>query len=171
MCHPKTGSGGKGCVGTPAEALDDYVRNELLARIDSDPTFVERLTVDDRAEEREQIVQELTALDKRRAELSRLWALGQLTSDEWAAAREVIDEQQAQLNRRLAEMPVPGTSKVDLNALADAWPNMTLDERRQALIFARTRVTLWPTATHSKALDRRVTIEFLVDPDASAAPE
>jgi hypothetical protein len=169
MCHPKAGSSGKGCVGTDADALDKHVRDELLDRIDSDPTFLEQLTVDDHAEERDQIVRELTSLDQRRAELSRLWALGERTSEEWAAAREVIDEQQTRLNIRLAELPAPDANAVDLSALPAAWPNMTLDERRQALLFARTKVTLWPAATHGKALTNRVTVEFLVNPDTPTA--
>jgi hypothetical protein len=167
FCHPKVG--GKACVGTKAEPLERHVRDELLARIDSDPEFVEQLTVDDHAAEREQVLRELTALDERRAELSRLWALGERSSEEWGAAREVLDEQQARLNIRLADLPAPAEHAVDLSALPAAWPNMTLDERRQALRFVRTRVTLYPSGTHGKALDRRVTVEFLVEDTAPAA--
>jgi hypothetical protein len=143
----------------------------LLGRIDSDPGFVERLTVDDHTAERDQIVRELTRLDERRAELSRLWALGERSSDEWGTARVVLDEEQARLNLRLGELPAPADHAVDLSALPAAWPNMTLDERRQALLFVRTKVTLWPAATHGKALDNRVTIEFLVDPGPAAGTE
>jgi hypothetical protein len=145
-----------------------HVRDELLARIDADTTFLEQLTVNDHADERDQIVRQLKTLDQRRAELSRLWALGERTSEEWAAAREVIDEQQTRLNIRLAELPAPDANAVDLSALPTAWPNMTLDERRQALLFARIKVTLWPVATHGKTLDRRVTVEFLVNPETRA---
>jgi hypothetical protein len=165
-CHPT--AGGKGCVGTEGEPLEKHVRNELLARIDEDPDFVARLTADDHAAEREQIVKQLEVLDKRRAELSRLWALGERTMDEWGNAREVIDEQQAHLSIRLSEIPVPSEDVVDLSSLAEAWPDMTLDERRQALLFARTKVTLHPVGTHGKALDRRVTVEFLVEPAGPA---
>ncbi|MGH9214052.1 MAG: recombinase family protein [Acidimicrobiales bacterium] len=165
FCHPKTG--GRACVGTEAEPLDRHVRDELLARIDSDPTFLEQLTVDDHAAERDQIVRELTRLDERRAELSRLWALGERSSEEWGTAREVIDEEQARLNLRLADLPAAVEHAVDLAALPAAWPNMTLDEHRQALLFVRTKVTLWPAATHGKTLDNRVTVDFLVD-DAPA---
>lgn len=169
FCHPKVG--GKACVGTEVEPLERHVRDELLDRIDSDPEFVEQLTVDDHAAEREQVLRELTGLDERRAELSRLWALGERSSEEWGAAREVLDEQQARLNIRLAGLPAPAEHAVDLSALPAAWPNMTLDERRQALRFVRTRVTLHPAGTHGKALDRRVTIEFLVNPDELAATD
>jgi DNA invertase Pin-like site-specific DNA recombinase len=171
MCHPKAGSGGKGCVGTAAEPLEAHVRDKLLVRVD-DPTFLDQLTFDDHAEEREQIVRELAALDERRAELSRLWALGQRTSDEWGTAREIIDEQQAQLNLRLADIPAATEHTIDLSALPAAWPNMTLDERREALLFVRARVTLHPAATHGKALDNRVTVDFLVDnaPTVGLAP-
>lgn len=172
FCHPKVG--GKACVGTEAEPLERHVRDELLARIDSDPTFLEQLAVDDHAAERDAIVRELAGLDERRAELSRLWALGERTSEEWGAAREIIDEQQARLNIRLGDLPAPAEHAVDLAALPAAWPNMTLDEHRQALLFVRTKVTLWPAATHGKALDNRVTVEFLVDdtpaPTELAAP-
>jgi site-specific DNA recombinase len=126
FCHPKVG--GKACVGTEAEPLERHVRAELLARIDSDPEFLEQLAVDDHAAERDQILRELAGLDERRAELSRLWALGERSSEEWAAAREVLDEQQARLNIRLGELPAPAEHAVDLTALPTAWPNMTLDE-------------------------------------------
>jgi hypothetical protein len=59
------------------------------------------------------------------------------SSEEWGAAREVPDEQQARLNVRLADLPAAVEHAVDLSALPSAWPNMTLDERRQALLFAR----------------------------------
>ena len=36
---------------------------------------------------------------------------------------------------------------------------MTLDEKREALLFVRTRVTLHPAATHGKAVDTRVTVD------------
>jgi hypothetical protein len=160
VCHPKVG--GKACVGTEAEPLDRYVRDALVKRIDDDPTFVEKLTVDRHKAERAQIVKELTALDGRRAEASRLWAIGDRTSEEWAAAREVIDEQQALLNIRLAEIPAPDENVVDLAAVPDSWPNFTLDEKRQALQFARTHVTLQPASTHGKPLKDRVTVAFLI---------
>jgi DNA invertase Pin-like site-specific DNA recombinase len=166
MCHPKEGSRGKGCVGVGAEALDRHVRDRLLIQVD-DPDFIEQLTVDHHGAEREEIVKELAALDQRRAELSRLWALGERTSEEWAAAREVLDEQQGQLNFRLAAIPAAADHAIDLAALPTAWPNMTLDEKREALLFARTRVTLYPAATHGNALGDRVKVEFLVD-DATA---
>ncbi|MGH9247276.1 MAG: recombinase family protein [Acidimicrobiales bacterium] len=168
FCHPKVG--GKACVGTEAEPLERHVRDELLARIDADPGFLEQLAVDDHAAEREQILRELAGLDERRAELSRLWALGERSSEEWAAAREVLDEQQARLNIRLGELPAPAEHAVDLTALPTAWPNMTLDERRQALLFVRTRVTMHPAGTHGKALHKRVTVEFLVDHPQPAEP-
>jgi hypothetical protein len=79
------------------------------------------------------------------------------------AAREVLDEHRARLNIELADLHAAVEHAVDLSALPTAWPNVTLDAKRQALVFARTRVRLYPAGTHGRALDKRVTVKVLVE--------
>jgi site-specific DNA recombinase len=128
-CHPK--AGGHGCVGVLAEPFEQEVVDTLLAELDN-PVFVTAVTADDHADERRAVITELDALDGRRNELAQTWAAGELTRDEWAAARAGLTEREQELRLALAQTPPP-VAGIDLGMLRGAWASMTLDERREII--------------------------------------
>lgn len=127
LCHPNRG--GRGCVGIPADPFEEYVVGRLFAELDK-PEFLDALAADDHADERTRITTDLDALDGRRNEMARQRARDEITLSEWQAARAELADLERGLRAELSATPPP-TSDVDVSAAREAWPYMTLGERRE----------------------------------------
>lgn len=137
-CHRQLG--GNGCVGIKMEPVDEYVLKELWGELDK-PEFLEQLNIDGYAARRDEIGTELTALDGRRRTLAKEWGSGDMTDTEWQAAREGIAETERALHDELAAMP-PAAANMDITAVQQAWPDMTLEEQREFLGLFIDHVTI-----------------------------
>lgn len=140
------------CVGIMADGLEDHVRDELLNEFDR-PEFLDALAVDGHQERRDDIVQALGNVETQRNELAELWATpGELTAAEWRTARRALAEQEDQLRDELASLPPPRLD-VDISHVREAWPDMTLDEKREMLSMFIDRVVVNRAKPGTRAFD------------------
>lgn len=126
-CHPN--AGGRACVGVLGDPFEAYVAATLLDELDK-PEFLAALAVDDREAEREEITTAIRGLDGQRGDLAKMWARRTLTAEEWQAARAELAEQEQELRRQLAEIPVK-PPHLEPGVIRAAWDAMVLDERRE----------------------------------------
>lgn len=131
MCHVVRQ--GRGCVAAPYEPVLNEVLWWLWAELDK-PEFLDLVAADAAAERRDEITAQLTVLGGQRRELARMWAApgGSLTSEEWQAARDGLDEQEQALRAELRNLPTP-VERVTADEAREAWPDMTLDEQQEFL--------------------------------------
>ena len=138
-CHPTTG--GRGCTGTLLLNTEAYVVDALFAELDK-PEFLDAIAADDHGARREGIANALDAIEKQRGELAALWATpGELTDTEWKHARRALAEHERMLRSELAELPPPVVN-VDIAGARAAWPDMTIDEKREFLRLFISKVTV-----------------------------
>ena len=150
LCHPNRG--GRGCVGINADQVEAYVVGELFAELDK-PEFLDAVARDDHAQRRGDIGKALAAVDVQRGDLAAMWATpGELTTAEWQTARRALAEHEQQLRADLAAVPPPLVN-VDIAAARGAWPDMTLDERREFVRLFIERVTIKRAKPGTKAFD------------------
>ncbi|GAB3781466.1 recombinase family protein [Nocardioides ungokensis] len=118
------------CVGVDADALEQRVADLLLDALDR-PEFLAAVSADEDADRRQELTRALHTLDTgQRADLARRWGAGRLTDAEWDAARDALDARERELRAELAELPVE-VARVDIGDVREAWPAMTLGERRE----------------------------------------
>jgi hypothetical protein len=98
---------------------------------------------DTHAAERDRISRELAAIDAQRVELAKLWARRELAADEWAAARQALQDDEARLRRELAALPAP-LHRVDPAAIREGWDAMTLEEQREIVTMFIDRIAIAP---------------------------
>lgn len=148
------------CVAIMADGLENHVRDVLLDELDK-PEFLEALAADDHAERRDAILASLAAAERQREELAGMWATpGELTAAEWRTARQALAEREQELLVELASLPAPLT-KVDISQVREAWPAMTLDERREIVAMFIEHVTVKPARPGTRAFDPdRVSTEW-----------
>lgn len=140
------------CAGIMADALEDHVRDEMLAELDK-PAFLAGLTADDDGERRKAIVEALDAVERQRNELAELWATpGELTAAEWRTARRALAEREQELQAELVAIPSP-LVEIDISQIRAAWPGMTLDEKRELVEMFIERVTIRPAKPGTRAFD------------------
>jgi DNA invertase Pin-like site-specific DNA recombinase len=159
QCHPNVG--GKACIGIMAQPLEDHVRDELLAALDK-PAFLELLSgAEETDAERERLMAALAGIERQRRELAALWTQpGELTLAEWQTARDGLAEGEAHLHAALAELPAPLVD-VEIGQVRDAWPNMTLDERREIIRLFIESVTIKRAVPGTRGFDSgRVAISW-----------
>jgi site-specific DNA recombinase len=136
------------CVGIGADGLEARVRDDLLDALDR-PDFLAMLADEDVTERRDAITTALDALDRRRDKLARMWAADELTDTEWTAGRSELDARQAELRAELDALP-PHITTIDFAEVRQAWPAMTLDERRDVVELFVSRVVVDRTATRGR---------------------
>jgi hypothetical protein len=142
LCHPNksrpNGEPAGACLGILGLELEQFVVNQLWAELDK-PEFLHAVATDTYAGTRARIEADLEELDRQRGELARKWAQpGGLTDTEWDNARQGIAESERSLRVELTELPPPRVG-IDIGAARAAWPDMTLDEKREFLrLFIRT---------------------------------
>lgn len=148
------------CVGIMADGLEAHVRDVLLDELDK-PEFLQALAADDHAERREAILASLAAADRQREELAGMWATpGELTAAEWRTARRALAQHEQDLLAELAALPAPITN-VDISQVREAWPAMTLDERREIVTMFVDQVVVNAAKPGTRAFDPdRVSIKW-----------
>lgn len=140
------------CAGIMADGLEDHVRDVLLAELDK-PEFLQAVAADSNAERRDAILASLAADERQRDELARMWATpGELTAAEWRTARRTLAEHEQELLAELAALPAPLVN-VDISQVRDAWPVMTLGERREIVAMFIDRVVVKPARPGARAFD------------------
>ncbi|MEI8409298.1 MULTISPECIES: recombinase family protein [unclassified Kribbella] len=148
------------CAGIMADGLENHVRDELLAELDK-PAFLAAVTADDDGERRKTILEALDAVERQRNELAELWAApGELTAAEWRTARRALAEREQELQAELVAIPAPLVG-IDISQVREAWPNMTLDEKREMVEMFIERVTVRPAKPGTRSFDpERVVITW-----------
>lgn len=160
MCsRRKTKERSGACTGIMLTATEAHVVEALFAELDN-PEFRAALAADEHEARRDELTAALAALDRQRAELAALWATpGELTTEEWRAARDGLAAQERKLRDELAALPPPPHAGID--GAREAWPHMTLDEQREFLRLFIRRVTIHPATPGRKGFDAgRVSIEY-----------
>jgi len=150
------GCNGLSCTAPPLEAL---VTNTIFDVVES-PDFRKRLG---QANGRDaDLDAQRESLNARAAELARMWADGELTRQEWSEARARLKEHLDCLGELEAETArdSPLDRWVD-SSLRDAWPSLTLDQRRAiaAGVIAKVVIGPHPAGARPRFDSRRVTIE------------
>jgi DNA invertase Pin-like site-specific DNA recombinase len=138
-CQPS--KGGRACVGIAMEPVECHVADELFAALDS-PVFLSALAADDHAHRRDELARALSGLDGQRAELAQMWGAGGMSTDEWQAARAGLDARESALRGELLALPAPPARLDGIAGAREAWPAMTLDERRELLRMFIERITI-----------------------------
>jgi site-specific DNA recombinase len=160
-CRPT--KGGRNCVAIKGEALESYVRDELLAQLDT-PEFLAMIADGDPYEdERQRLAAALSELESRRGELARMWAQpGVMTTAEWHSARDGLAEQGQRLHVELAELPPAIGPAIDIATVRATWnTSMTLGERREIVSLFVERVTIGRATLGRRGFDAgRVTITW-----------
>lgn len=150
LCHPAKG----GCsgIGIGAEGLEKHVIGALLDELDR-PSFLAALAgADSGAERRADIVRDLGEVEARASDLARLWAVGDLSSAEWDAARSSLTGRRGQLSEELAALPAP-VAALDPGAIRAGWDSMTLDERRALIRRFIDHLVVYPAAPGTRRFD------------------
>jgi len=151
MCPP-VARGGHGCVTILATPTEEYVADELFRELDR-PEFLAALVADDGGERRDELLAELAGVESRRAELATLWAAGDATTTEWAAARQSLDAREKTLRADLAAVPAPPVRLDGIAGARQAWPAMTLAEKRELLRMFIEKVVINRAAPGTRAFD------------------
>lgn len=152
--------GGCGRIGITLPATEQHVADQLLDEIDT-PAFRAAVAADEHASARKAATAELAACEGQREEFAAMWAQGSLTSAEWAVGRQGLDTREDAARAALAATPPP-LAGVDVDAARQAWPSMTLDERREFLRLFIASVVIAPARPGTRRFDGgRVTVEFL----------
>lgn len=155
-----TTRGGGGCTGILLLETEQYVADTLFDELDK-PEFLDAIAADEHAERRDGIVAALGVVDRRRGVLAALWTQpGQLTTEEWQTARDGLAAQERQLRAELTTIPAPLVG-INIEGAREAWPEMTLDEKRELLRLFVERVTIQRARPGTKSFDSgRVEIEW-----------
>ena len=145
-----TGRGGCGRIQVVADPLDEHVADRLLDELAS-PTFRAAMASDDTGR-RDAAVDDLRALEHRRDELAELWAAGTLTTPDWQAASRALDEATEALQANLADL-APPVEAIDPQIARQAWPHMTLTERRALVGMFIDQVVVAPATRRGPGFD------------------
>jgi hypothetical protein len=124
-------AGGQACVGIMLDSVEKYVVDRLFVELDK-PAFLAAVGFDDHAGRRDELARALSGIDQQRTELAGMWAAGNMNTTEWQVARSGLDQREQALRAQLALIPAP-VARVDIGDVRGAWPEMTLDERREIL--------------------------------------
>ena len=148
------------CAGIMADALEDYVRDELLAELDK-PEFLAAFSADGNDERRKAALDGLEAVERQRNDLAEMWATpGELTAAEWRTARRALAEQEQALQAELVSIPAP-LLDIDIAQVRAAWPDMVLDEKRELIEMFIEHVQVAPAKPGTRAFDpARVSIRW-----------
>ncbi|MDP9265697.1 MAG: recombinase family protein [Chloroflexota bacterium] len=133
VCASGPGFNGCGGIRAIAEPLEEFVTRVVLSELDT-PKLAAALAKGARASENDDgagLAEDQAQL----SELARDWAARKISRAEWIAAREVIE---ARLEVARARLGRARTSALDRyrgrpGALAKAWPDLDIDQRRAVI--------------------------------------
>jgi transcriptional regulator with XRE-family HTH domain len=129
-CEPKK-TDGCGKISIDAPAVEAHVAVQLFMHLEK-LDAAGMLSSDEHADRRGTLVNELQALDGRRAELSQRWAGRKLTIEQFDIMNASVDADQARAEAELSGLPAP-IENISPAELREAWPEMTLDEKRKVV--------------------------------------
>jgi site-specific DNA recombinase len=147
---PARSRAGCGGIQIVADPLDAHVADRVLDELAS-PAFLAAMADDDTGR-RDEALEALQALEHRRAELAELWAAGTLTTPDWQAATRALDEQTEALQADLADL-APPVERIDPQVARQAWPHMTLSERRALVGMFVESVVVAPATRRGPGFD------------------
>lgn len=133
-------AGGQACIGIQLKPTEGHVADRLFAELDK-PEFLEAVAGDDHAGRRDELARSLSGTDDQRRELAGMWAAGGVSTSEWRAARDGLDQREQALRAELAAIP-PTVDRIDITGARQAWPAMTLDEKRAFVLMFIEKVTI-----------------------------
>jgi DNA invertase Pin-like site-specific DNA recombinase len=159
VCDNRPGRGGCGRITVSAPALEEIVgemlfTDELWPHLDTGPV---------RAENEAALAEDLAAAEERIRKVARLHARGRISTEEWLVQRDELAAQVAELRARRdeARRAAAGTHlPKGGEELRQAWPGMTLEQRRAVFKRAMVCVMVKPAAGRGRKvnLDRVVPI-------------
>ena len=122
---------GCGKISIDWQAAEAHVAVQLFMRLEK-LDAAGMLSADEHADRRGTLVNELQALDGRRAELSERWAARTITTEQFDIMNASVDDDQRRAEAELSELPAP-IENIDPAELREAWPEMTLHEKRKII--------------------------------------
>ncbi len=142
VCPNTPGGSSCGGMATVAARTDKYLRDLVLTALAS-PALAEHLVDDD--SDRGRDAASLAEVERRLEELAAMWGAGELSRDEWRAAKRPLDGRADGLRASLlVDRRTALLTGVDLTGdLLDAWEGMTVAQRRElvASVVERVRVS------------------------------
>lgn len=168
VCPPSTrpNGGGRGCVGIMTEPTEQLVVNMLLNELDT-PEFRAALALqaDEHAGRRAELDRDLEEIAEQRSELAKMWAKKELSTPDWAAARDALDEREAAMHAEQNAFPsAPPKGEFD-DDLATKWfDGMTLEQQRGELRRRIGKVVIHPAKKGTASFDdSRVAVKSVFD--------
>ena len=157
-CHPSKG----GCsrIAILGEPLEQHVADEMFREMER-RYYHQELATDDNTGRRARLSAELSTVEGRRSEMSAMYAVGELTEGEWAAARRALADRMSSLSADLASLPAR-IEPVDPVLVRRGWKGMTLEEKRQLVVIHVKSVTVNPARPGTRGFDeKRVLIDWI----------
>lgn len=146
MDHGYRGCGHRRALSATIEA---FVLEGVFARLDGAEIPTAKPANDDSHE----LLQRLSRLDERLAELGELWATGELDRVGWQSARRSLERQKDDLNALLATLTTRKASALPDGSLRDAWPDLDFDRQRAILAEIIERIDLKPAVRGRNKFD------------------
>ncbi len=147
--------GGCNRVGIGAEPLEDLIVEAVFQRLDSPALAVTLAGLDDDGPG-DELAGEIAELEHRSKELGEMFAAGEITRLEWAAARRPLQanlaaaqRKQAKAGRRIAV----GPRLADTGVLRPTWPDLPLDQQRAIFDHLIETVTIAATTKANNRFD------------------
>lgn len=159
--------GGCGRCGIAAEGLERLVTDATLAVFDS-PDFRQALQqVEERGDDTGALLARITEDERALEQLAQDHYVERIIGrSEHQAARRALEDRIAENRRQLAEQSsrsAVGSLVVDLDGLADRWPDMSLGQRRALIGDVIERIVIAPTERSNNRFDEgRVDVEWKV---------
>lgn len=153
MCVKDPGRPGCGRIAVFADLAEAEAEDKILTALSDSPALLPALLAKQASISAgpggEDPGARLRAVDERRDELAAAWAAGEISREEWATAKRVLDQQAAQLTSRLSSS-AQAMALAQFAALdGDMWqrwehPQMTTSARRALIQACVTAITVHP---------------------------
>lgn len=146
-CQKGPGKPGCGGIGIVAGPLEDLITEAVFIRADSDRFATQLASVTTAGRDvADGAASDLAAAEAKLAELAEVWAAGEITRAEWAAARRPLEARmeaaRRRLSRRRSSTVLEGLAEP--GALRATWPAMATERRRAVLREIVDRIVIAP---------------------------
>lgn len=154
--------GGCGRCGINAPQTEELVRDAVLAVLES-PKMAKAIAAKRARGAKPAPLDDLAAIDERRAELAEMYARREINAREWQTARSTLDEEERRLQAVTVERTHAAQAMPELENLRDRWGDLDLDRKRAVIVTVVDRVHIAPTPKGSNRFDpNRVDVEWKV---------
>jgi site-specific DNA recombinase len=154
--------GGCGRLGVSGERLDEFAVELLFHALDTPEMATELAT----PEPTPDTVSPLRELEARSVELAEMFAAGEISRAEWAAARDALQARVVAANEEMnnASLSAATASLVGSGAsLRERWPDLSLGQRRAVVDAVIESITIAPTTRAGNKFDPdRVAVSWRV---------